>query len=223
MKLTATGRIFAHVSTDERKRLFKEHLLRFSRHICTCRAARRVENGHIDPELWHKHQRECRVRRFWDDEEDAIGLLVHKPGGGEHARWMSDYGASGSEGGETGYRFGTHTFATGEYVSIRDHDGELHTFQVTAVDLFDRSRPALSPRLNRLELDHERMGDLVIHRPGNIGTSDAQDVIGNVTRRCAAASIFRLCGAPSSNRIRRSRASRCSDRTAIARFSTSRF
>ena len=24
--------------------------------------------------------------------EDAIGHLVHKPGGAEHARWMFDYG-----------------------------------------------------------------------------------------------------------------------------------
>jgi hypothetical protein len=94
------------------------------------------DKGYIDPELWRKHQRECRVRRFWDDEEGAIGLLVHKPGGAEHARWLFDYGASGSEDEETGYRFGTHRFATGEYVSIRDHDGELHTFQVTAVEPF---------------------------------------------------------------------------------------
>lgn len=93
------------------------------------------KDGHIDPELWRKHQTECRVRRFWDNEEEAIGLLVHKPGGAEHARWMFDYGAgSNDEEEETGYRFGTHTFAVGEYVSIRDHNGELHTFQVITVE-----------------------------------------------------------------------------------------
>ncbi len=74
------------------------------------------------------------ARRFWDDEEDANGLLVHKPGGAEHARWMFDYGAGSSEDEEAGYRFGAHTFATGEYVSIRDHGGELHTFKVTSVE-----------------------------------------------------------------------------------------
>ena len=91
-------------------------------------------HGHIDPELWRAHQKECRVRRFWDNEEDAVGLLVHKPGGAEHARWMFDYRARADEDEEAGYRFGAHTFATGEYVSIRDHGGELHTFEVISVE-----------------------------------------------------------------------------------------
>jgi NitT/TauT family transport system ATP-binding protein len=37
LKLTAAGRVFAQSNTDERKRLFREHLLRFvplSAHIC---------------------------------------------------------------------------------------------------------------------------------------------------------------------------------------------
>jgi len=94
------------------------------------------EHGHIDPELWRMHQKECVVRRFWDNEEDVVGLLVHKPGGVEHARWMFDYGAGAGadEEEEAGYRFGAHTFATGEYVSIRDHGSELHTFKVTSVE-----------------------------------------------------------------------------------------
>jgi hypothetical protein len=92
------------------------------------------EAGHIDPELWRKYRRSCRVRRFWDDEEEAIGTLVHKPGGSEHARWMFDYGTGSDDDEESGYRFGAHTFSTGEYVSIRDHAGELHTFCVASVE-----------------------------------------------------------------------------------------
>ena len=33
----------------------------------------------------------------------------------------------------SGYRFGAHAFAPGEYVSIRDDAGELHTFRVLSV------------------------------------------------------------------------------------------
>ena len=90
--------------------------------------------GHIDPELWRKYRKNCRVRRFWEDEEETIGTLVHKPGGTEHARWMFDYGTGNDDDEDAGYRFGAHKFATGEYVSIRDHDGELHTFRVTSVE-----------------------------------------------------------------------------------------
>ena len=41
------------------------------------------KHGHIDVELWRKHREACRVRRFWEHEEDALGHLVHKPGGTE--------------------------------------------------------------------------------------------------------------------------------------------
>ena len=35
---------------------------------------------------------------------------------------------------EAGYRFAAHAFVPGEYVSIRDEDGEMHTFQVISVE-----------------------------------------------------------------------------------------
>lgn len=89
--------------------------------------------GHIDPQLWQQHRDHCRVRRFWSDEPDEIGRLVHKPGGAEHARWVFDYNPAATDDDEAGYRFGTHAFMFGEYVSIRDDDGELHTFQVASV------------------------------------------------------------------------------------------
>jgi hypothetical protein len=91
------------------------------------------EVGHIDPRLWHQYRDHCRVRRFWEGEDEQVGRLVHKPGGAEHARWVFDYDPDRNDDDEAGYRFGTHAFATGEYVSIRDDDGEMHTFQVTSV------------------------------------------------------------------------------------------
>jgi hypothetical protein len=89
--------------------------------------------GHIDPLLWHQHQDHCRVRRFWEGEDDMVGRLAHKPGGAEHARWVFDYDSDSDTDDEAGYRFGAHAFAPGEYVSIRDQDGETHTFQVVSV------------------------------------------------------------------------------------------
>jgi Fe-S cluster assembly iron-binding protein IscA len=91
-------------------------------------------NGHIDPKLWLEHRTHCRVRRFWDGEEEQVGRLVHKPGGSEHARWVFDYDPEASDDDESGYRFGAHVFAPGEYVSIRSEDGDLHTFQVASVE-----------------------------------------------------------------------------------------
>jgi len=90
-------------------------------------------NGHIDAELWRKHRENCGVRRFWGAEEE-IGRLVHKPGGAEHARWVFDYDDTAEDDDEAGYRFASHAFRPGEYASIHGEDGELHTFQVVAVE-----------------------------------------------------------------------------------------
>jgi len=91
-------------------------------------------SGHIDVELWRKHRDHCRVRRFWEGEPDEVGHLVHRPGGAGHARWVFDYEDVAEEDDEAGYRFGAHAFMPGEYVSIRDEDGEMHTFQVVSVE-----------------------------------------------------------------------------------------
>jgi hypothetical protein len=74
------------------------------------------------------------VRRFWEGEDDEVGRLVHKSGGAEHARWIFDYDETAEDDDEAGYRFGDHAFRNGEYVSIRDENGEMHTFQVVSVE-----------------------------------------------------------------------------------------
>jgi hypothetical protein len=91
------------------------------------------EFGHIDPQLWQRYRDHCRVRRFWQGEDDQIGCLVHKSGSAEHARWVFDYDPETWIDDDAGYRFGAHKFAPGEYVSIHGDAGELHTFQVTSV------------------------------------------------------------------------------------------
>ncbi|MEZ5841849.1 MAG: hypothetical protein R3D02_16005 [Hyphomicrobiales bacterium] len=90
------------------------------------------ETGHIDAEGWRKQRDKCRVRRFWGSEEDEVGHLVHKPGGS----WAFHYDIDGDDDDEAGYKFGAHAFAPGEYVSIRDEDGELIPFVVVLVENF---------------------------------------------------------------------------------------
>lgn len=89
-------------------------------------------NGRIDPALWQKERAHCRVRRFWGDEEET-GRLLHRPGGPEHARWVFDYDNAAEYDDEAGFRFGAHVFRQGEYVSIADEAGALHTFRVVTV------------------------------------------------------------------------------------------
>jgi hypothetical protein len=90
-------------------------------------------DGHIDVAAWRAHRDHCRVRRFWGGEDEA-GMLVHKPGGKEHARWVFDYDQTAEDDDEAGYRFGAHAFRPGEYVSVTDENGEQHTFQVVTVE-----------------------------------------------------------------------------------------
>ncbi len=89
--------------------------------------------GHIDTELWKNHRDHCRVRRFWNGEDDQVGYLVHKPGGSEHARWLFDYDKSRVDDDEAGYRFGAHIFAPGEYLTIRGEETD-HTFRIVSVE-----------------------------------------------------------------------------------------
>lgn len=84
---------------------------------------------HIDADAWKRLREHCRVRRFWGDEAEDVGHLVHRPGGS----WAFVYDIAGDEDAEAGYRFGAHPFRPGEYVSIKDEDGELHTFTVVTV------------------------------------------------------------------------------------------
>ena len=87
-------------------------------------------DDHIDPVLWKQDRDKCRVRRFWDGEKDEVGHLVRKPGGS----WAFHYDILGDEDDdETGYRFGSHAFRPGEYVSINEHDDQLRTFRVVTV------------------------------------------------------------------------------------------
>ncbi len=87
----------------------------------------------IDAAEWKSNREKCRVTRFWGGDEREVGHLVRKPGGA----WAFHYDIHGNEDDdETGYRFGDERFRPGEYVSIREQDGEMRTFRViTATDV----------------------------------------------------------------------------------------
>lgn len=89
-----------------------------------------TDAGHIDVEAWRKHREECRVRRFWEGEDDERGHLVHRRGG----TWVFHYDVAGDpDEDEPGFRFDSHVFKQGEYVSLREQDGSLRTFRVALV------------------------------------------------------------------------------------------
>lgn len=91
-------------------------------------------DGRIDVEEWRRHADVCRVRRFRPGEPDQIGYLRHRAGGAGGATWIVDYDAGRSDDDEPAYRLGDHRMNVGEYVSIRDEDDELKTFQIIAVE-----------------------------------------------------------------------------------------
>lgn len=87
------------------------------------------EAGRIDAAAWRDHRILYQVRRFRPGEPEARGAVLHGPGG----RWIFDYTDKTGRDDETGFRFGDERFVVGEYVSIREDDGKMHTFQVVAV------------------------------------------------------------------------------------------
>lgn len=86
-------------------------------------------DGTLDPEEWKKRKDDCRVRRFRPGEEDQIGKLRRKPGG----QWFFDYG-EGEDDDEIGFRLGEERFVVGEYVSVRDDEEKMRTYQIKIVE-----------------------------------------------------------------------------------------
>jgi hypothetical protein len=85
--------------------------------------------GHIDAAEWKKHRQFCAVRRFWGAEDDEYGHVIRTKSGG----WAFHYDIAGAGEDEPGYRFQSHGFKPGEYVSITEHDGRTRTFKVVSV------------------------------------------------------------------------------------------
>lgn len=86
-------------------------------------------DGHIDAGAWRQQREFCRVRKFTPNAGERRGRIVHGPGGS----WKFDYDDSTDADDEHGFRLKNERFVPGEYISIRENDGETHTFQVVDV------------------------------------------------------------------------------------------
>ncbi len=92
-----------------------------------------TDDGHIDLEAWRSHRGECFAHRFWADEPSMRGLLVHRAGGLGGSTWTFEWKTGSKDEEEEGFRFGDHAFRVGEYVSVREEEGQLLTFRVVSV------------------------------------------------------------------------------------------
>ena len=86
-------------------------------------------DGHIDLESWESVAQLCTVHHFWGTQLDERGQLIRMADG----RWAFSY-AVGEDDDEPIFRFDSHVFAVGEYVTITEHDGEDRAFKVVAID-----------------------------------------------------------------------------------------
>ena len=92
------------------------------------------QDGYLDADAWKQKRADCTVRHFAEGRDDEFGMLVHKAGGKDHARWVVDYDEKALDDDEAGFMFGTHRFVKGEYVSVRGSDGKTSTFAISAVE-----------------------------------------------------------------------------------------
>jgi hypothetical protein len=84
--------------------------------------------GHLDAKAWPEAKALCVVRRLEKGVEQEKGVLLRTTGG----KWVFSY-EPGDDDDEAIFKFSSHTFKPGEYVSITEHDGEQRAFRVATV------------------------------------------------------------------------------------------
>ncbi|MBL8542506.1 MAG: hypothetical protein JNJ63_01740 [Hyphomonadaceae bacterium] len=83
-------------------------------------------NGKLDAALWREKREHCTVRRFHPHETPADGFLRHR---GEH--WYIWYDEADEGPAEPLIKLGSHELRPGEYVTVREPDGDALTFRIT--------------------------------------------------------------------------------------------
>jgi len=85
-------------------------------------------DGLLDAGEWRQHPEACTVRRFWQGENDGMGRLIHT----RHRTWAFSY-MPGEDDDEPLFHLETHRLVPGEYVSVKEHDGQTLPFRIVSV------------------------------------------------------------------------------------------
>lgn len=96
-------------------------------------------DGHLDAAAWQNVKSECRVRRFWGDEEE-VGLLRHVGRG-----WRFDYDSKSQSDDEPFFKLDRHPIEIGAYVSVTEHDGVQRPFRIVALVPKPNKPPKTNP------------------------------------------------------------------------------
>lgn len=89
-------------------------------------------DGHFDEVAWRADKQKSRVHRFWTDENDEVGRLIHT----RHRTWAFSY-APGEDDDEPIFKLEAHAIREGEYLTIAEKDGEPLPFLVANVSPLD--------------------------------------------------------------------------------------
>jgi hypothetical protein len=84
------------------------------------------DDGHIELDGWKDIAQLCTVHHFWGGIDER-GQLIRT----RNHQWAFSY-VPGEDDDEPIFRFDSHVFAPGEYVTITDHTGEDYVFKVVS-------------------------------------------------------------------------------------------
>ena len=87
-----------------------------------------TDDGHIDLSKWADAAPYCALRRYQRDGSVLPGQLIRT----DRGEWAFSY-QMGEDDDEYIYRFASHVFKPGEYLSITQNDETDHVYRVAAV------------------------------------------------------------------------------------------
>lgn len=86
-------------------------------------------DGRFCREEWQRARKRCTVRHFQPAMDDMHGMLIHTASGD----WAFSYDPLSDDDDEAIFRLDAHTFRPGEYVSVKEPGGGLHTFRIAKI------------------------------------------------------------------------------------------